>query len=216
VLGGGDGLAVREILRYAGVEQVTLVDLDPEMTRLFSTNPVLYQLNGRSLTDSRVRVINADAFPWLEKSEEMFDFAVVDFPDPTNFSLGKLYTTAFYRLLKRHLPQHGLFVVQSTSPLFARQSYWCIDQTLRQAGLKTWPYHVYVPSFGEWGFVLAGQMPYDRPVTLPEGLRFLTASILPGLFEFPNDMRPVEAEPNRLNDQVLVRYYEKEWAEIAH
>ena len=216
VLGGGDGLAVREILRYPTVEQITLVDLDPEMTALFSTNPMLYRLNGRSLADKRVHVINQDAFPWLEKSEDMFDFAVVDFPDPTNFSLGKLYTTAFYRLLKRHLPEHGLFVVQSTSPLFARQSYWCIAETLRQAGLKIWPYHVYVPSFGEWGFVLAGQGLYDPPSSLPGGLRFLAVNSLPALFEFPNDMRPVDVEPNRLNDQVLVRYYEREWADIAH
>jgi spermidine synthase len=107
-------------------------------------------------------------------------------------------------------------VVQSTSPLFARQSYWCIVETLKQAGLRTYPYHVYVPSFGEWGFVLAGLHPYEPPARLPEGLRFLSARNLPQLFEFPNDMLPVEAEPNRLNDQVLVRYYERDWSEIAH
>ena len=101
-------------------------------------------------------MINDDAFPWLDRNEDMFDFVVVDFPDPTNYSLGKLYTTAFYRLLARHVSANGFIVVQSTSPLFARQSYWCIVNTLKQAGLKTWPYHVYVPSFGEWGFVLAG------------------------------------------------------------
>lgn len=216
VLGGGDGLAVREILKYASVESITLVDLDPEMTRLFSSNEMLTNLNGSSLTAPRVRIINADAFPWLELTDEMFDFAVVDFPDPTNFSLGKLYTTAFYRLLKRHVSVHGMFVVQSTSPLFARQSYWCIAETIKQAGLRTWPYHVYVPSFGEWGFVLAGPHAYDPPTQLPGGLRFLSARNLPSLFDFPNDMLAVDAEPNRLNDQVLVRYYEREWSQIAH
>ncbi len=216
VLGGGDGLAVREILKYPNVESVTLVDLDPEMTRLFSTNPMLTRLNGGSLRAPRVHVINEDAFPWLDENSEMFDFAVVDFPDPTNFSLGKLYTTAFYRLLARHLSRSGFAVIQSTSPLFARQSYWCIVKTLKQAGLRTYPYHVYVPSFGEWGFVLAGAVPYETPMRLPQGLRFLSARNLASLFEFPNDMLPVAAEPNRLNDQVLVRYYEREWREIAH
>lgn len=216
VLGGGDGLAVREILKYPGVESITLVDLDPEMTKLFSTHPFLTQLNARSLTAPQVRVINADAFPWLEGNAEAFDFVVVDFPDPTNYSLGKLYTTAFYRLLSRHLSRQGMTVVQSTSPLFARQSYWCIVETLKQAGLRTYPYHVYVPSFGEWGFVLAGLHPYEPPARLPEGLRFLSARNLSQLFEFPNDMLPVKAEPNRLNDQVLVRYYERDWSEIAH
>jgi spermidine synthase len=216
VLGGGDGLAVREILKYPTIESITLVDLDPEMTKLFSTHPLLSRLNGRSLTERRVSVINADAFPWLESTVDVFDFVVADFPDPTSYSLGKLYTTAFYRLLSRHLSRQGLAVVQSTSPLFARQSYWCIVETLKQAGLRTYPYHVYVPSFGEWGFVIAGLAPYEAPSRLPGGLRFLSARNLPELFRFPNDMLPVDAEPNRLNDQVLVRYYEREWSEIAH
>ena len=216
VLGGGDGLAVREVLKYPTVEQVTLVDLDPEMTSLFSKNPLLVQLNAGSLRSPKVRVINDDAFPWLDKNDEMFDFVVVDFPDPTNFSLGKLYTTAFYRLLAKHVSAGGFIVVQSTSPLFARQSFWCIDATLKQAGLRTWPYHVYVPSFGEWGFILAGTAPYEPPLRVPEGLRFLAAQNLPELFRFPNDMLPVDAEPNRLNDQVLVRYYEREWSAISH
>jgi spermidine synthase len=216
VLGGGDGLAVREILKYPDEQSITLVDLDPEMTRLFSTHPYLVTLNQHSLTNARVHVINSDAFPWLQQTSDAYDFVVVDFPDPTNYSLGKLYTTAFYRLLAKHLSAQGLAVVQSTSPLFARQSYWCIVETLKQAGLKTYPYHLYVPSFGEWGFVLAGLYPYESPVRLPGGLRYLSAALVPQMFQFPVDMLPVDAEPNRLNDQVLVRYYEQDWREITH
>ena len=216
VLGGGDGLAVREILKYPAVESVTLVDLDPDMTRLFSTNPMLTRMNQGSLTNARVHVVNDDAFVWLDRNPDSYDFVVVDFPDPTNYSLGKLYTTAFYRLLAKHLAAHGKAVVQSTSPLFARQSYWSIHATLRQAGFQVSPYHVYVPSFGEWGFMLAGFEKYEAPVELPAGLRFLNASTLPVMFQFPADMQPVPAEANRLNDQVLVRYYEKEWNDIAH
>ncbi len=215
VLGGGDGLAVREILRHPNVERITLVDLDPEMTRLFSSHPQLRQLNGGALTSPRVRIVNADAFPWLERTAETFDFAVVDFPDPTNYSLGKLYTTAFYRLLAKRLSPGGLAAVQSTSPLFARQSFWCIAETMRTAGFSTHPYHAYVPSFGEWGFVLGALGPYRPPAALPAGLRFLTAATLPQLFDFPRDMARIEVEPNRLNNQVLVRYYDHEWSQIA-
>ncbi len=215
VLGGGDGLAVREILKYPSVESITLVDLDPEMTQLFSTNPMLTDLNQKSLLNPKVHVINADAFVWLDQHDDMFDFVVVDFPDPTNFSIGKLFTTAFYRLLAKHVSAHGLIVVQSTSPLFARQSYWCIAETLKQAGLRVYPYHIYVPSFGEWGYMIAGMEPYQPPTQLPSGLRFLTLQILPDMFKFPADMQPVPAEANRLNDQVLVRYYERDWNEIA-
>jgi spermidine synthase len=177
---------------------------------------MLVTLNAGSLKSPKVKIINEDAFPWLDNSSEMFDFVVVDFPDPTNFSLGKLYTTAFYRLLARHVSAGGFIVVQSTSPMFARQSYWCIVNTLKQAGLRTWPYHVYVPSFGEWGFALAGTGSYEPPVRLPEKLRFLAVQNLADLFRFPNDMLPVDAEPNRLNDQVLVRYYEREWRNVTH
>jgi spermidine synthase len=216
VLGGGDGLAVREILKYPQIESVTLVDLDPEMTRLFSTNPMLTRLNQNSFNSPRVHIINADAFPWLDQHDDLFDFAVVDFPDPNNYSLGKLYTTAFYRLLAKHLTAGGLATVQSTSPLFARESYWCIAESLKQAGLRTYPYHVYVPAFGEWGFVLAGLVPYRQPTQLPPGLRFLSLRNLPEMFEFPNDMLPVPVQANRLNDQILVRYYERDWGEMTH
>ncbi len=215
VLGGGDGLALREILRYPSVEDVTLVDLDPEMTSLFKTHPLLSELNGKSFSNPRVHVINQDAFVWLDSTSGFFDFAVVDFPDPTSYSLGKLYTTAFYRVLAKHLSRGGMFVVQSTSPLFARQSFWCISNTIEAAGMRPYPYHVYVPSFGEWGFVLAAHESYDPPSQLPPGLRFLSAQNVAELFRFPLDMRRVPAEPNRLNDQILVRYYDHEWKEIA-
>jgi spermidine synthase len=214
VLGGGDGLAVRELLKYPTLESITLVDLDPEMTKLFTEHPLLAPLNDFSFRNPRVHVVNADAFVWLDREPGSWDFVVVDFPDPTNYSLGKLYTTAFYRLLKKHVSENGLAVIQSTSPMFSRQSYWCIVDTLKQAGFHTWPYHVYVPSFGEWGFTLAGNS-WEPPVGLPGGLRFLTAAQVPSLFNFPEDMKPVEADVNRLNDQILVRYYEKEWKDIA-
>jgi spermidine synthase len=216
ILGGGDGLAVREILKYPQLESITLVDLDPEMTRIFSSNPMLTKLNDKSLLARKVHVINADAFPWVDSNTDSFDFIVIDFPDPTNYSLGKLYTTAFYRAVSRHLGAQGFMVVQSTSPMFARDSFWCIAQTLKQAGLKTYPYHVYVPSFGEWGFVLAGTHEYIPPKSLPAGLRFASVEGLPSLFQFPPDMAPLPMPANQLNSQILVRTYENDWKDISH
>jgi spermidine synthase len=212
ILGGGDGLAAREVLRYRDeVKRVTLVDLDGAMTKLALEAHELAELNGRSLADPKLRVINDDAMQWLSNTDEKFDVVIVDFPDPNNFSLGKLYTTRFYALLGRHLNEHGVTVIQSTSPLFARRSYWCIDTTLQAAGFKTRPYHVWVPSFGEWGYVLAGLGDLEPKHPLPEGLRFLTDDTMPVLFQFPKDMDRVPAEVNRLNNQVLVHYYEDEW-----
>jgi len=214
VLGGGDGMAAREILRHPGVEQVTLVELDPNMLRLFSSLPMLRALNGDALNAPRVRTVQADAYTWLESNEEMFDVIVVDFPDPSSFAIGKLYTTSFYERLDRHLAAGGYAVVQSTSPLIARRSFWTVVATIEAVGLSTTPYHAHVPSFGEWGFVIASRRPWRRPTALPEGLRFLTLDGLGALLQFPPDMARVPAEPNRLSNQVLVQLFEQEWGAV--
>jgi spermidine synthase len=215
VLGGGDGLALRELLRYPAVERVTLVDLDPEMPRLFAEHPVLAALNGQAYRDPRVAVVNADAFVWLAGQGERFDVLVVDLPDPHSFALGKLYTRSFYRVARERLRPGGVLAVQATSPLFARRSFWCVVETIRSAGLVPRPYHVYVPSFGEWGFVLAAEGAWPAPAAYPPGLRFLTPAGTEALFTFPPDMGPVPVEVNRLDNQVLVQYYGAEWRRIA-
>lgn len=216
VLGGGDGLAVREILKYPSVEHVTLVDLDPAMTSLATHLPVLSELNKRSLADKRVKVINADAYVWLGNSKDgPFDVAIVDFPDPNNFALGKLYTTGFYKLLRKKLRDDSAVTIQSTSPLYARNSYWCIVETIEAAGFKTRPYQTTVPSFGIWGYVLAKSGDFPIPDKLPEGisLRFLDQPALRDMFDFPVDTSRPKAplDINRLDNQALVRYYESEW-----
>ena len=216
VLGGGDGMAVREILKYPGVERVTLVELDPAMTELFSQQPALVQLNGNALQSAKLRVINADAFSWLETNSETFDVIVVDFPDPTNFAIGKLYTNSFYALLDQHLAASGYAVIQTTSPLVARKSFWTVVSTIESVGLSATPYHAHVPSFGEWGYVLASRRPYRAPTALPAGLRFLSLQNLPPLFDFPLDMARLPTEVNRLSNQVLVTTYESEWGRVGH
>lgn len=211
VLGGGDGLAVREILRYPDVERVTLVDLDPAMTEMATGFAPVVRLNGDSLRNPRVTVINDDAMVWLTRGAERFDAVIVDFPDPNHFSLGKLYTTRFYALLRARLSEGATVVVQSTSPLAARQSFWCVSTTMEAAGFRTRAYHASVPSFGEWGYVLA-TLDAPRPFgPLPSGLRYLSAEMMPTLFVFSPDMSRVETAVNRLNNQVLVQYYDREW-----
>lgn len=216
VLGGGDGMAVREVLKYPSVESVTLVELDPAMTTLFARQPALVQLNASALASPKVKVVNADAFGWLESGTDTFDVVIVDFPDPTNFSIGKLYTNAFYALLDRRLAASGYAVVQTTSPLVARTSYWTVVGTMESVGLRTAPYHANVPSFGEWGFVVASRRPFRLPTTLPASLRYLNTQTLPLLFDFPLDMARVPTDVNRLSNQVLVHSYEQEWGKVAH
>ena len=215
VLGGGDGLAVREILKYTSVEHIQLVDLDPGMTGLSKALPALAELNNHSFEDPRVSVTNADAFVWIDSTQmEPFDIAIVDFPDPNNFALGKLYSTRFYKLLKQKLTPDAAVVIQCTSPLIARNSYWSIIKTLESVGFTVKPYQTTVPSFGVWGYALAKLQPFDVPHDPPNvELKFLNTSSFASMFEFPTDMAlpKDEIEINRLDNQALVRYYETEW-----
>lgn len=218
VLGGGDGLAVREILKHPQVERVTLVDIDPEMTRLAREYEPLVTLNARALHDPRVELVHEDALGWLATRRGLHDIAIVDFPDPSHYAIGKLYTAAFYQRLTDNLAPDGVMAIQSTSPLFARRAFWCIVRTVESAQLTALPYHVFLPSFGEWGFVLAARQQLSVPKAangeLISGLRYLDGPTLSALFHLGPDMQPVPVEPNRLDEQRLVRYYEEDWREL--
>ncbi len=215
VLGGGDGLAVRELLKWKGIEHITLVDLDHDMIELFKQNPLLTDLNSNSLNNPKLSIINQDAFIWLKQNSGKFDLAIVDFPDPSNYSVGKLYTTAFYKLLYDALGEQGSAVVQSTSPFFASKSFWCINNTIQSTGFKTTPYHSYVPSFGEWGYVLCEKHP--SPMTdHPVNTRFFNRITWNSMTDFPEDMRSDTQEKNKLNNQVLVSLFEHEWSRYTH
>jgi spermidine synthase len=212
ILGGGDGLALREVLAHPSVDQVTLVDLDPAMTGLSKRFPALAELNRHSFSDRRVTVVNDDAMVWLDEHPGLWDVAIVDFPDPNTFALGKLFTKLFYKRLLAHVSPGGAVSVQATSPLFARKSYWCIVETMRAAGFAVQPYQVTVPSFGVWGYALARRVPFDPPTTVPNvALRYLNTQALAAMFDMPADMTPVPVEINQLDNQALVRYYEREW-----
>lgn len=226
ILGGGDGLAARELLRYPAVKHITLVDLDPTVTSLFKSSALLRPLNQDSLSNARVTVVNQDAWKFLENDNALYDAIFIDLPDPNNSSLSKLYSVPFYTLVKQHLAQDGVMTAQATSPLYSRQAFWCVAATLQQAGAQnvvpeTWstlPYHVHVPSFGEWGFVMASRQTL-RPENIhlaPLEYRFLNQTMLPQLFEFPADMNKVATETNQLATHPLLQYYEKGWDEWYH
>ncbi|SEH07242.1 polyamine aminopropyltransferase [Candidatus Venteria ishoeyi] len=226
ILGGGDGMAVREVLKYPDVAQVTLVDLDPTMTDLFRDNPLLKQLNDKSLSHPKVKVVNADAWQYLQQSQAFYNVIIIDLPDPHHISLSKLYSQAFYHLLSQHLARDGMLVTQATSPFYARTAFWCIAHTLaaskdalsHENTLYTQAYHNYVPSFGEWGFVLASHQQIfwetaNFQQQLPENLRYLNTHVLENAIIFPPDMQELETEVNRLQQHPLLRYYETAWTQ---
>ena len=155
VLGGGDGLAVRELLKYPSVERVTLVDLDPRIVEISKTFEPFRRLNEDALSDSRVQVVSEDAYNWLQKNEGQFDIIIIDLPDPRQVELAKLYSLEFYTSVRAHLTPNGVVALQSTSPIHATQAYVTIWATLQAAELSVVPYRLNIPSFGDWGFQIA-------------------------------------------------------------
>ena len=154
ILGGGDGLALREILKYDKVKTVFLVDIDPEMTILARKHPVLLTINKGSLNDARVKLIHKDAARFIAEDSAMYGVIIADLPDPDSIDLMHVYSESFYNDLRRHLIAGGVLVTQASSPYFARDAFLCIIKTMEKAGFHTIPYHNQIPTMGEWGWVM--------------------------------------------------------------
>jgi len=224
ILGGGDGMAAREILKYDHVQSITLVDIDPVMTSLGKARKELLALNGGALNSDKVQIYNMDAMVFLRESREFFDVILIDLPDPNTPSLTKLYSKGFYALCFRRLNLGGVLATQATSPFYAKNAFWCIVQTMDAAGngmedlsgMAILPYHLNVPSFGEWGFVLATRRAADpKQLSIPVPTQFMTDDVLHAMFSFGRDMAADrDIEINRIDRAVLYEYYRKGWSKF--
>ncbi|MGN7701616.1 polyamine aminopropyltransferase [Cellulosimicrobium sp. 22601] len=224
ILGGGDGLLAREVLRYDSVQEVTLVDLDPAVTDLARENRLLTDLNEHALDDPRVTVVNADAFRWVEDSPQAFDVVLVDLVDPSTERVAKLYSQEFYGMVAAHLRHGGAFATQATSTYFTPDAFWQVVSTVRAAApdRAVVPLTINVPSFGEWGFALslpggrvAGGEPDDVPglfarTPLPEGLRFHDAASLAATTRLPADNPPRDLPSSTLLSPTVQRTYQED------
>lgn len=215
LLGAGDGLAVRELLKYPAVETITLVDLDPAMVALARQDPRLRALNGNSLNDPRVTTVAEDAMVYLDRGQQRFDVILADLPDPNNVSLARLYSREFYRLVRQHLAPGGIFTTQATSPYFATEAFWSVKASLDAAGYpQVVPYHVQVPSFGEWGFVYArvaeGSL---TPKPIEVETRYLDQTTVAEALTFERDLRPTgSVAVSSLDSPTIHDYYMDSWS----
>lgn len=206
VLGGGDGLAARELLRQPGLQRIVQVELDPAVIELARTT--MRDANGGSLDNPRVRVVIDDALSWLRGARsDRFDAVIVDLPDPDTPVLGRLYSTEFYALVAGVLNPGGLVVVQAGSPFSTRTAFWRTVSTIHSADFAVTPYHVYVPTFGDWGFVLARRGEAAPVAALPREvppLRYLDQRVLDAATVFSDDVRPRPVEPSTLDNPRIV------------
>lgn len=220
VLGGGDGCAVREILKYPDVQNITLVDLDPAMTQLGKTHPILRGINQGSFDNPKVEVINTDGFVYMDKTAQMYDVIIIDLPDPKTIELGRLYSYEFYRRCYQHLKKFGVIVTQAGSPYYAPKAFYSINKSLQKAGFATVPMHNQVLSLGEWGFVLGAkninaenlkkellQLKFEKLETQwinTEAMQLITSF---GKDFFKADTTNIEV--NEIHNPVLYKYYLK-------
>jgi spermidine synthase len=255
VLGGGDGLAVREILKYDDVESITLVDIDPEMTTLAVTNPELVALNQGSLKNAKVHNIqaagikqgekvkltqygsghfrrhkrhdevdihlyNIDAYNFVQSISGMFDAIIIDFPDPNNEDLAKLYSLEFYAMLKDKLAFDGLIIQQSSTPSLAKEVFLIVGRTMKAAGLERLPLHQYVPSFGDWGWWVAGHQErygkgrlkasLSQADPIPVDVRYITNDLISAGMQFgKNALKSSLQDVNKLMDKRIYYHYER-------
>jgi len=216
LLGGGEGLAAREVLKY-DVSEIDLVDIDPAITDLSKEMDLLRKLNGDALHSPKVNVVNDDAFKFLLENTSPYDIIVCDLPDPNSENITKLYSNAFYKLAKKNLNKDGLLVTQATSPTLTPNAFWCIEKTLETSGFShRYPFHINVPSFGNWGFVLAAANPINFKYKTSIPTRFLDEKMLSHIFYFPKDTRVPNILSNYLDQPILLEYYLEHWQRLNH
>ena len=199
VMGGGDGLAAREILKYPTVEHIDLVDLDPDMTKLGTEFAPLLELNKDSLNDPKVAIFNQDAFVFIKTAERKYDRVIIDFPDPHNEAISKLYSVEFYKMLSRAVTPDAVIVSQSSSPFFARGTYWSISETMAAIFPRTTNYTISIPSFGVWGFNMAHMSGDGALKALPTGLNYMSDAVFQAATIFPPDIARPDTDNVKVN-----------------
>lgn len=221
ILGGGDGLAVREILKYKDVDKITVVDIDPKMTNLAQHNPIITKINQNSMVDIKVNIVNRDAFIFIENCNEFYDVIIVDLPDPNSVQLARMYSKEFYLLCLHRLRKYGIIVTQASSPIHSVKSFVCIIKTMEHAGYTVVPYHNNIPTLGEWGWCMGVRKETATSDELKTALmkfeltktptRFLNKDAMISMLHFGKGIldKKADVEVSSILDPVIARYYKK-------
>ena len=214
ILGGGEGLLAKQLLKYKAVESITIVDLDKEIFRLAKENPHVIKVNESALLNPKVKLVEDDAMNFLKEDNNLYDLILVDLPDPSNESVARLYSTSFFRLAKNRMTPNGIYATQASSPFHTRNSFWCIYETLKASDFKNvYPYHTYVPSFGEWGYIMATDLEIEVENISPSvNCDYLDDRVVDKMFYFEKDIaNPNNISANKLDRPILLDYFLEDW-----
>jgi len=219
LLGGGDGLAAREILRHKNLQKLTVVDIDPQMTALAHHHPLMVNINRAAFHNPKVNIINTDAFTFLHSTSQRYDVIIADFPDPRSADLARLYSRQFFLSVFRSLHHNGVFITQAGSPLFARRAFLAVLKTIRTL-YPALPLHTSIASMGDRGWVLALKNPQLDAAQLHARLASLDFTHLPLHFLDRHTLNTMlggqgkhfyadydDIQINNLTDLSLYRYY---------
>lgn len=217
ILGGGEQLATREVLKYPMIKQVDVVDIDSTIFELAMENTEFQKINQFAPMNPRVHMIVDDAFSYLYHNTEKYDVIIGDLPDPSNQALARLYSKQFFKLVRRALSPEGVFITQSGDINNSPQVFSCIHNTLKEAfDDQVSTFHVHIPSFGTWGFNIGYQASTNEinAENLPDGLRFLNASSLSYGQELPKDVPILHTDINTLDHPALLQYFLTDYAQF--
>jgi len=219
ILGGGDGCAVREVLKYPTVRSITVVDLDQKMTQLAQEHPVLLGVNQGAFADKKVKILNQDAFTFLAETQHYYDAILIDLPDPRTIELNRLYTREMYTLCYKQLRPQGVIITQAGSPYYSTKAFECVFRSMEAAGFEPIKMHNQILTLGEWGWVMAAKhltaaelkqslpkLKFDQITTrwLNQEAMSLMTSFGKETFFLPPDET---VEINTIHNPVLYRYY---------
>ncbi len=222
ILGGGDGCAARELLKYKELQSITLVDLDKKLTDLFTENEELSKINKSALTNPKVTIINKDGFTFMEKTEDFYDLIIIDLPDPRNVELSRLYSNEFYEICYSHLTPKGGIITQAGSPYYTPKAFRCIEKTIASVGFSTLPLHNQVLTMGEWGWVVGTKERFSKEtiINMIQGFdddfvdtQWLNKESMSLITSFGKDFLLSKVNDsiliNRISNPVLYHYYDE-------
>ena len=213
ILGGGENLASREVLKHPSVKSIDVVDIDQMMFDLSKENQHILKVNQKASLNPKVNLITDDAFSFLKNSMKEYDVIIADLPDPSVDAIAKLYSKQFFGLVKRNLKSDGIFVTQSGEVYYSNTAFSCIKNTVSEIFDYTKTYQVYVPSFGYWGYTIAKNSEFDEKNhrKIPENLKYLTENVFVNSFEMPKDIQIVSTKINTIDNPVVLDYFLDDW-----
>ncbi|MDR6967094.1 spermidine synthase [Flavobacterium arsenatis] len=214
ILGGGENLASREVLKHLNVRAIDVVDIDSTIFHLSKHNKMLLDINKGASINPKVNLIVDDAFIFLKNNFKQYDVIISDLPDPSNDAIARLYSKQFFMLIKKNLDENGIFVTQSGEIYYSNQAFSCIKNTVNEVFEFTKTYQTYVPSFGNWGFTIAANSDFDEKThsTLPNELKYLTDREYANSFVMPKDISIIKTKINTIDHPVILNYFLDDWS----